>query len=80
VRVLPLKGYHGTMGINIFGAVIHFFSGMNHTLIPRYFIFYTFFVSGLIFYNICMRVFKNQNLHAVLFCRQKHKTEKNQYT
>ncbi|MFX1463065.1 MAG: hypothetical protein ACFFBF_08425 [Promethearchaeota archaeon] len=62
IKILPLEGYHGTMGLNIFGAVINFFSGANHTLIPRYFVFYTFFVSGLIFYNICMRVFKNQNL------------------
>ncbi|MFX1470132.1 MAG: hypothetical protein ACFFB8_15885 [Promethearchaeota archaeon] len=62
INILPLKGYHGTMGINIFGAVINFFSGLSHILIPRYFVFYTFFVSSLIFYNICMRVFKNQNL------------------
>ena len=62
INILPLKGYHGTMGLNIFGAVINFFSGINHTLIPKYFTFYTFFVSGLIFYNICMRIFKNKNL------------------
>ena len=62
INILPLEGYHGTMGLNIFGAVINFFSGINHTLIPKYFTFYTFFVSGLIFYNICMRIFKNKNL------------------
>ena len=62
INILPLEGYHGTMGLNIFGAVINFFSGIDHILIPSYFVFYTFFVSGLIFYNICMRIFKNQNL------------------
>jgi len=62
INILPLEGYHGTMGLNIFGAVINFFSGIDHILIPSYFVFYTFFVSGLIFYNICIRIFKNQNL------------------
>ncbi len=62
LKILPLEEYHGTMGLNIFEAVIHFFSGIEHILFPSYFVFYTFFVSGLIFYNICMRIFKNQNL------------------
>jgi len=62
INYLPLEGYHGTMGLNIFGAVIYFFSGINHLLIPRYFVFYTFFVSALIFYNILMRIFRNKNL------------------
>lgn len=61
-NILPLEGYHGVMGLNIFEAVIYFFSGIEHILIPKYFVFYTFFVSGLIFYNICMRIFKNKNL------------------
>lgn len=62
MNYLPLEAYHGTMGLNIFGAVIHFFSGIDHLLIPRYFIFYTFFVSALIFYNILKRIFRNKNL------------------
>ncbi|MFX1363514.1 MAG: hypothetical protein ACFFCE_10875 [Promethearchaeota archaeon] len=62
LNILPLEGYHGTMGLNIFEGVIYFFSGIEHIRIPSYFVFYTFFVSGLIFYNICMRIFKDQNL------------------
>ncbi len=62
INILPLEGYHGTLGLNIFGAVIHFFSGIDHILIPKLFVFYTFFVSALIFYNISKRIFKNQNL------------------
>ncbi|MFX1500603.1 MAG: hypothetical protein ACFFDH_06525 [Promethearchaeota archaeon] len=62
LNILPLNGYHSTMGLNIFEGVIYFFSGIEHLRIPSYFVFYTFFVSGLIFYNICMRIFKNQNI------------------
>ncbi|MFX1427685.1 MAG: hypothetical protein ACFFBE_14615, partial [Promethearchaeota archaeon] len=61
-NILPLEGYHGTMGISIFGAVINFFSGLSHTLIPKYFIFYTFFLSAIIFYSISLRIFKRKNL------------------
>ncbi len=59
---LPLENYEGGMGLNIIEAVITFFSGVDHILIPRYFLFYTIFLSGLICYNISMRIFKNQNL------------------
>ena len=62
VNILPLEGYHGELGLNVFGAVIHFFSGIDHILIPKYFVFYTFFLSALIFYNILKRIFKSQNL------------------
>ena len=62
INILPLEGYHAELGLNIFGAVIHFFSGISHTMIPKYFPFYTFFLSGLIFYNILIRIFKNRNL------------------
>ncbi|MHA2393142.1 MAG: hypothetical protein ACXAEX_14475 [Promethearchaeota archaeon] len=62
LNYLPLENYHATMGLNIFEAVIVFFSGINHILIPRYFEFYTFFLSSLIFYNLTLRIFKNQNL------------------
>ncbi|MFW9941570.1 MAG: hypothetical protein ACFFFT_11060 [Candidatus Thorarchaeota archaeon] len=61
-NILPLKGYHGTMGISIFGAVINFFSGINHLLIPKYFIIYTFFLSAILFYSISVRIFKRKNL------------------
>ena len=59
---LPLKEYYGSVGLPIFGAVIHFFSGVDFLLIPKFFIFYTIPLSALIFYNILMRIFKNQNL------------------
>ncbi len=59
---LPLHNYKGGMGLYIIEAVITFFSGIDHILIPRYFLFFTFFISSLIFYNITKRIFKNQNL------------------
>ncbi|MFX1569673.1 MAG: hypothetical protein ACFFCV_15035 [Promethearchaeota archaeon] len=59
---LPLDNYEGGMGLNIIEAVIVFFSGVDHILIPRYFLIYTFFLSGLLFYNISKRIFKSQNL------------------
>ncbi|MHA1884873.1 MAG: hypothetical protein ACW96S_07470, partial [Promethearchaeota archaeon] len=62
LNYLPIGNYHKTMGLNIFEAVISFFSGLDHILIPRYFMFYTFFVSSLIFYNISLRIFRNRNL------------------
>ncbi len=62
VNYLPVNEYTGSMGLHIFGAVIHMFSGLDIILIPRYFIFYTFPVSSLIVYNIFRRIFKNKNL------------------
>ena len=62
VNYLPVDEYLGAMGLHIFGAVIHMFSGLDIILIPRYFIFYTFPVSCLITYNIFRRIFKNKNL------------------
>lgn len=59
---LPLKEYYGSLGLGIFGAVIHFFCGVDFILIPKFFIFYTIPISALIFYNILMRIFNNQNL------------------
>lgn len=61
-NILPLNGYHGTMGISIFGAVINFFSGVSHLLIPKYFVIYTYFLSAIIFYSITLRIFKRKNL------------------
>ncbi|MHA2126194.1 MAG: hypothetical protein ACW99E_12905 [Promethearchaeota archaeon] len=60
LNVLPLENYHGTMGINIFGAVVSFFSGLSHVLIPKFFIFYNLFLSAILFYSILIRIFKNQ--------------------
>ena len=62
LNFLPLEYYEGGMGLNIIEAVITFFSGIDHILIPRYFLFYTIFLSSLIFYNISLRIFKNHNL------------------
>ncbi|MFX1258455.1 MAG: hypothetical protein ACFFAN_11385 [Promethearchaeota archaeon] len=62
MNYLPLEEYYGSVGLHIFGAVIHFFSGIDFILIPKYFVFYTFLVSSLIFYNLLMRIFKNRNL------------------
>ena len=62
INYLPLDDYFGTFGFHIFGAIIHFFSGLNIILIPRFFIFYTFPVSSLIVYILLMRIFKNKNL------------------
>ncbi|MFX1494549.1 MAG: hypothetical protein ACFFBZ_09735 [Promethearchaeota archaeon] len=57
------------MGLHIFGATIYFFSNIELILIPRYFVFYTYLLSGLILYNLFMKVIKNKNLaiFGVLF-------------
>ena len=62
MKFLPLEEYYGSVGLPIFGAVIHFFSGVDFILIPKFFIFYTIPVSALVFYNLLMRIFKNKNL------------------
>ncbi|MFX1407386.1 MAG: hypothetical protein ACFFBW_10540 [Promethearchaeota archaeon] len=62
LNYLPVERYFGALGLHIFAAVIHFFSGIDHILIAKYFSFYTFFASALIIYNILMRIFKNRNL------------------
>ncbi|MHA1804732.1 MAG: hypothetical protein ACTSU4_09370 [Promethearchaeota archaeon] len=62
MNYLPLMDYHDELGLHIFCAVIQFFSGVDHLSIPRYFIFYTYFISALVLYNLFMRIFKNQNL------------------
>ncbi len=61
-NLLPLNQYFGAVGLQLFGAIIHFFSGIDTIFIPRYFLFYTFFISALIFYNILMRIFRNKTL------------------
>ncbi len=62
INYLPLSDYFGTFGFHIFGALIHFFSGMEIILIPRFFMFYTFPVAVLIVYNLFMRIFRNKSL------------------
>ncbi len=57
MRYLPLEEYYGSVGLPIFGAVIHFFSGVDIILIPKWFVFYTILVSALVFYNIMMKIF-----------------------
>ncbi len=54
--------YYGTVGLHLFGAIIHFYSNIDIILIPRYFVFYTIFLSGLVLYNLFMRIFRNKNL------------------
>jgi hypothetical protein len=62
INSLPLSDYFGTFGFHIFGAVIHFFSGLDIFLIPRFFVFYTFPISSLLVYILLMRIFRNKNL------------------
>ena len=62
INYLPVEEYYGSVGLHIIGAVINFFSGVDIIIIPKYFVFYTYFVSGLIFYNLLKRIFKNKNL------------------
>lgn len=62
INYLPLNDYFGTFGFHIFGAIIHFFSGIDIFLIPKFFVFYTFPISSLIVYILFMRIFRNKNL------------------
>ncbi|MFX1395223.1 MAG: hypothetical protein ACFFAH_16890, partial [Promethearchaeota archaeon] len=62
MNYLPVEEYYGSVGLPIFGAVIHFFSGVDFIYLPKFFVFYTIPLSALVFYNILMRMFKNQNL------------------
>ena len=62
MNFLPLNEYYGSLGFHIFGSTIHFFSGMEIILIPKYFPFYTIFLSALVLYNLLLKIFKNKNL------------------
>ena len=62
INYVPMNSYFGTTGLHIFGAVIHFFSGLDLILLPKYFCFYTIPLSSLIIYNLLVRIFKNKNL------------------
>jgi len=61
-HVVPYDEYYGALGLHIFGAVIHFFTGINLIMLPKYFILYTLPLSSLIVYNLLLRIFKNRNL------------------
>lgn len=62
INYVPMNSYFGTLGLHIFGAVIHFFSGLDLILLPKNFVFYTIPLSSLLIYNLLMRIFKNKNL------------------
>ena len=62
INIIPLNEYYGSLGFQIFGAVIHFFSGLDIILIPKYFVLYTIPLCSLIVYNLLMRIFRNKNL------------------
>ena len=62
MNFLPLTEYYGCLGFHIFSSIIHFFSGIDVILIPKYFPFYTILLSALVFYNLLRRIFKNKNL------------------
>jgi len=59
---LPLEDYHATLSLHIFCTVIYLFSGVDFLLIPKYFVFYTIFLSALVFYNLALRILKNKDL------------------
>jgi len=62
VNYLPMNEYYGALGLHIFGAVFHFFSGLDLILLPKFYLFYTIPLSSLIIYNLLRRIFKNKNL------------------
>jgi len=59
---LPVDQYYGAVGLHVFGSVIHFFSGLDIIYIPRYFLFYTIFLSALLLHALFKKVFRNNNL------------------
>ena len=62
VNYVPMNEYYGALGLHIFGAVFHFFSGLDLILLPKFYLFYTIPISSLIIYNLLRRIFKNKNL------------------
>jgi len=62
MNFLPIKEFYGSLGFHIFSSTLHFFSGVDIILIPKYFTFYTILLSALVFYNLLMIIFKNKNL------------------
>ncbi|MEE9378718.1 MAG: hypothetical protein V3V33_11870 [Candidatus Lokiarchaeia archaeon] len=62
IYYIPMDEYYGALGLHVFGAVIHFFSGLDLILFAKYFAFYTIPLTSLIVYILFMRIFKNKNL------------------
>ncbi len=62
MNYLPIEEFYGSLGFHIFISTLHFFSGVDIILIPKYFTFYTILVSALVFYNLLMIIFKNKHL------------------
>ncbi|MFX0153809.1 MAG: hypothetical protein ACFE9Q_04705, partial [Candidatus Hodarchaeota archaeon] len=62
LNYIPMNEYYGALGFHTFGTVIHFFSGVDLMLLPKYFTFYTVPLFSLILYNLLIRIFKNKNL------------------
>ncbi len=62
INYIPMNEYYGALGLHIFGAVIHFFSGLDLLLLPKFYLFYTIPLSSLIIYNFLRRIFKNKNI------------------
>lgn len=62
INYLPLTEYHQTLGVHLYYSVFAFFSGIDVFLIPKYFVFFSFGISALIFFNLLKRIFKNTNI------------------
>jgi len=61
-KTLPLDFYFENLGLHIFTLIIHYFTNLDIFLIPRFFVFFTFFIGALIIYTLLRRIFKNRNL------------------
>ncbi|TFF89490.1 MAG: hypothetical protein EU549_00375 [Promethearchaeota archaeon] len=61
-KTLPLDFYFENLGLHIFTLIIHYFTNLDIFLIPRFFVFFTFFLGALIIYSLLRRIFKNRNL------------------
>lgn len=61
-KYLPLNDYFGALGAHIIGAIIHYFSGIDFILIPRYFWVYTLPLYSITLYFFIKKIFKNKNI------------------
>jgi len=61
-KYLPLNDYFGALGAHIIGAIIHYFSGIDFVLIPRYFWVYTLPLYSITLYFFIKKIFKNKNI------------------
>jgi len=62
MNFLPLEEYLGNVGLHIFGALLYFFSGIDHLIIPQIYIFFSIPMSSLVVYIIFQKIFSNKNL------------------